>query len=196
MLCFFTCVIHFVVQMWLRAVNEVLLTARRKRPAAIHAMVEKLKPPKFVKINHNSFLNGDLVIWDDKENVLEPVPGKVSLRCTVCEEAYKWSGVERVIKHMLSKNHHKCCKQKLKAKETARAKTLLNEQIKLQARAKDVIKYVTTYAAQYGVAKSLPFSATVMALDCVTATLKTIVAGEISSKCIALLQKHGHKQEA
>ena len=193
---FFTCAIHVLVQMWVRAINEVLMTARRKRPAAIKAMVEKLNPPKFVKINNDIFLNGDLVAWDAPENVLETVPGKLSLRCTVCDEVYKWSGVERVIKHILSKSHHKCCKQKLKAKETARAKALLDEQIKIQARAKDVIKYVTTFATQYGVAKSLPFSATVMALDCVTATLKTIVASEISSKCIALLQKHGHKQEA
>ena len=192
---FFTCVNYFLVQMWTRAINKILLTPRRKRPAAIKAMLEEMSPPKFLKLINDSFLNGDLVAWDCKQNVMECVPGKLSLRCTVCEEDYKWSGVERVLKHIFSKHHHKCCKAKLKAKETARAKALLDEQIKLQARAKDVIKYVTTYAAQYGVSKSLPFTATVMALDCVAATLNTIVVADISTKAITLLQKNGHKQE-
>ena len=181
--------------MWVCAINKILLTPRRKRPAAIKAMLEQMNPPKFLKLSNDSFLNGDLVAWDGKENVLECVPGKLSLRCTVCEEFYKFSGIERVLKHIFSKSHHKCCKVKLKAKETARAKALLDEQIKLKARAEDVIKRVTTYASQYGVSKSLPFTATVMALDCVAATLNTIVTADISTKAITLLQKSGHQQE-
>ena len=56
---------------------------------------------------------------------------------------------------------------------------------------------IQNYAAQYCAAKSLPFTAAEMALDCVSAALTTIAnSGTISAKSITHLQIHGHKVEA
>ena len=59
-----------------------------------------------------------------------------------------------------------------------------------------MVEEIKNYAAQYCAAKSLPFTPAVMALDCVCATLSTIVTDSISQKSISDLFAHGHKAEA
>ena len=59
-----------------------------------------------------------------------------------------------------------------------------------------LVEVIKNYAAQYCAHKSLPFTAAVMALDCVCATLSTIVTDSISEKSISDLFKHGYKAEA
>jgi len=60
----------------------------------------------------------------------------------------------------------------------------------------EVVNLIKDYASQYCVAKSLPFSAASMALDCVCAAVSTIVpGGDISKDAIAALEKGGHKHE-
>jgi len=55
---------------------------------------------------------------------------------------------------------------------------------------------IQNYAAHYCATKSLPFTAAVMALDCVSAALKTIVTETISAKSISHLQSNGCRVEA
>ena len=50
--------------------------------------------------------------------------------------------------------------------------------------------------SSYCASKSLPFSAAVMALDCVSVAIATIVKAPISHTVIADLQSNGHKTEA
>lgn len=54
---------------------------------------------------------------------------------------------------------------------------------------------VKNYATQYCASKSLPFSAAVMALDCVSAAFASVVGDNISANSISDLITSGHKKE-
>ena len=54
---------------------------------------------------------------------------------------------------------------------------------------------IINYAAQTAAAKSLPFTAAEMALDCVSAAVNTICTDTISDKAIDVLISNGHKNE-
>ena len=58
-----------------------------------------------------------------------------------------------------------------------------------------VIDMVKDYATQYCASKSLPFSAAVMALDCVSAAFASVVSEDISAKSISDLVNNGHIKE-
>ena len=58
-----------------------------------------------------------------------------------------------------------------------------------------VIDMVKNYAAQYCTSKSLPFTAAVMALDCVSAAFASVVGATISDNAIGDLYANGHKDE-
>ena len=58
-----------------------------------------------------------------------------------------------------------------------------------------VIDMVKNYATQYCTSKSLPFSAAVMALDCVSAAVSSVIGDSISQQAIDVLVKNGHKKE-
>ena len=51
----------------------------------------------------------------------------VFLRYTVCKKNFKWSSQERVIKHILSTDHHKCYKLKNDAADRDRRVQVLQE---------------------------------------------------------------------
>ena len=57
------------------------------------------------------------------------------------------------------------------------------------------MEMIKDYASQYCVAKSLPFTAASMAMECVCAAVSTIVTGGISMQAISALEKAGHKHE-
>ena len=61
----------------------------------------------------------------------------------------------------------------------------------------EVVDAVKNYASQYAAAKSLPFTAAQMALDCVSASFSTVF-GNVppNPKVIAKLMAEGHKEEA
>ena len=60
-----------------------------------------------------------------------------------------------------------------------------------------MVEAVKNYAAHYCAAKSLPWSAGVMALDCVSAAFSTVLGTTVvNPKSIAELQASGHKSEA
>lgn len=54
---------------------------------------------------------------------------------------------------------------------------------------------VKDYASQYCAAKSLPFTAGEMALDCVSVAFASAIPTAISSKAIANLAANGYKEE-
>ena len=55
---------------------------------------------------------------------------------------------------------------------------------------------VKNYAVQYCAAKSLPFTAATMALDCVAATINTLIPKQFTTAAIATLMSSGHTQDA
>ena len=67
-----------------------------------------------------AFLDGTLQIWNAQDPVFQHTE-KGFLRCTVCEKDFKWPSQERAIKHILSTDHHKCCKFKNDAVARARS---------------------------------------------------------------------------
>ena len=117
------------------------------------------------------------------------------LRCTVCDKDFAISSRERCILHVLSKSHQDKCKQKLRAKDTAASQNLLQQASASVISGDKLCNLIKDYASQYCVAKSLPFTAATMALDCVCAAFSTVVKGEISEAAINALDKKGHKFE-
>ena len=181
------------------AINKVLKLSTRKRSAARKIMITELNPPKTVlgNLHSSNFINGAFVIWNSREDVLTTTSDKPGfLTCTVCEKNFKWARVERALCHVTSARHYDCCKQKLNKDVTDRSANLMTDVSKSVLDGSKLVHTVQDYALQYCVAKSLPFTAAVMALDCVSAAVTTLTPGGISRKSIDHLRANGFRDEA
>ena len=179
---------------------QVLQTPLAKRSEAVAELIQEMDPNNQILqvLSTSRFLNNELVPWVHPEPVLRHVSKKGKhghLRCSVCEKDYGWSSRERCVLHILSKTHHANCKKKLAAKDTAASQNLLEEASAKAVSGDKICNLIKDYASQYCVAKSLPFTAAAMALDCVCAAFSTVVKGSISEAAITALDKKGHKHE-
>lgn len=113
------------VQEYVKGVNTVLQRAAAKRAAALKQLVDKLNPPLYCRSNLliDRFLDGTFVIHNEKDTVFETKSG--SLFCRICEKDFQWPAQERAIKHVLSPDHHRNCKDKMDAQTNARSRQLL-----------------------------------------------------------------------
>jgi len=120
-------------QAYTLAVNQVLKKEAGKRASAVKQLIVDLKPPKFCLPNLavDNFLDGTFTTWNVASgNVIKSCDGSEKLgflECCICEKQYKWPSQERVIKHILSNEHHQCCKRKKQAKSTAQSKQMMIE---------------------------------------------------------------------
>ena len=179
---------------------QVLQIPLVKRKEAVAELIQDMDPSQNVqKVLHTQrFVNNELVAWAKREPVLQNTSGKAKrgqLRCTVCEKDFPFSSRERCLLHVLSKNHQNNCKQKLRVKDTAASRNLLESASASAVSGEKLCNLIKDYASQYCVAKSLPFTAAAMALDCICAALSTVVDGSISEASIIALDKKGHKRE-
>ena len=143
------------------------------------------------------FLNNDLAAWESSEPVLQHVPGTGLIRCTICCKNFSFTSKERCLIHVFSQKHHDHCKKKLQTTVTTSSQNLMKESSANVVRGDEIISRIKNYASQHCVAKSLPFTAATMALDCVCVALSTIArpTGGITPQSIAVLEKSGHKHE-
>ena len=118
------------VQSYVVGINKILSCVTAKRATALKQLIVDLNPPLFClsSLVITRFLDGSYQIWNAKDTILQNVENKLGfLRCTVCEKDFKWSSQERAIKHILSTDHHKCCKLKNDAADRARSVQVLQE---------------------------------------------------------------------
>ena len=179
---------------------QVLKTDLDKRKEALAALIHKMNPSNNIvkKLTTERFLNNDLVAWEKKEPVLQHISehGKAGhMWCTVCDiEFAPWSQ-ERCVLHLLGSKHNENCKKKLQLPVTAVSQEMLKELSASVLNGEKIVSRIKNYASQHCVAKSLPFTAASMALECVCAAISTIAPAGISAQSIATLEKCGHKQE-
>ena len=177
--------------------QQVLRTPLPKRIEALEKLIALMKPSQNVlkSLKSDRFLNNDLVVWDPADKQLLEYISDGRMRCLVCSEEHCFPSQERWVLHVLSKKHHNNCKQILKADATAAAQDLLKSSTTNVTHGDQVVEMIKDYASQYCVAKSLPFTAASMAMECVCAAVSTIVTGGISMQAISALEKAGHKHE-
>ena len=188
-------VVH--AQRYVAGVNKVLKCKMSDRVAVRQKVLEQLNPPKDLLpyLQTCYFLTGKLERWKGKGTVLNSTPGNPgSLTCSVCKEDYKWPRVSRACMHVLSNEHHKKLQACNQLASTQASQDLLQKHSASPLEGKRVVELVTSYAAQATAARSLPFTAGEMALDCASAAVSTIVGKDpISDAAIDSLISNGHK---
>ena len=77
------------------------------------------------KLQLSRFLDGNLVIWTNK-NIMTPTEGKPAyMTCAACASDYKWPRCERVLTHVVGDRHQQNCQEKLDAAEKELRKGLM-----------------------------------------------------------------------
>ena len=179
-------------------VNKVLRAPVNQRNKVLAEMIDSMKLPARVvdKLQLGRFLDGRMALWNEKHimTITEGKPGY--LTCAVCETDYKWSKAERMFLHLVCDRHQMKCQERLDAVEKEKRQGRFVGECAAAASAIDIVKRVQDYAIQYCAAKSLPFTAATMALDCVTAAVNTLVPKQFSPTAIAELISNGHRSEA
>ena len=123
-------------QKYAQAMNMVLTTAVHERSFAFEKMMTSLKPPKTVAghMNLSDYLDGTLVVWRKKENIFSPTKDEQHcLTCVCCGTSHRFSRIDRVLMHLMSKKHHAKCKEQLEAAAKTRSQNLLNDHCKVAA---------------------------------------------------------------
>lgn len=191
------CLCWLFLQTHIMCLKQVLQTPLPKRKEALNQLIESMNPTQLILklLQTERFLNNNLVAWESSEPVMQHVPSTGLIRCTVCCKDYSFTSQERCLIHLFSQKHHNHCKKKLQATVTTSSQNLMKESSANVVRGDEIISLIKNYASQYCVAKSLPFTAASMALDCACVALSTIATGGISPQSIAVLEKSGHKHE-
>ena len=120
-----------VAQVYHEEINKVLKLKPQLRPAAVQKLIHTLKPAKTVLkyLTTDRFLDG-FTIWQDKNSVLRATEGKLGyMTCTICEKDFKWTACERAIRHVLSVQHHKCCRKKQNTNVHANSQRVMSEAV-------------------------------------------------------------------
>ena len=128
-------------------------------------------------------------------SISNPYP---ACKCSsVCKNDWKFPRESRVLTHILSKAHHLCLKGKNAQLNTTRQREQMQEYTTTAVDGNELIKRIQNYVSQNVAARSFPFTAGEMALDCVAATLSTIT-GDKSLKrgAVDLLNRSGMRDEA
>lgn len=98
---------------------------------------------------------------------------------------------------MLSKSHHVLLKKKNNLSQTRRQQTKLKDGCASTARGQAVVKRIQNYVAHNVAARSMPFTAGEMALDCVSAALCSVAGPNfLNPLAIEVLTKAGLTNEA
>lgn len=110
------------------SISKVLRKPVSERKAVLKKMLIDTEFPQTVKdqLKMSRFLTGRLVVWPHKQRMMIPTKDKPGfLTCTVCESDYKFSKAERMLLHLVSKEHYKKCHQKLYATEQEQRQALM-----------------------------------------------------------------------
>ena len=122
-----------VAQQYTQAMNKVLSTHVSKRKSAFEQMLTSLTPAKAVleHMDMSDYLDGTLVVWRNKQNVFGvSKTDPQSLTCSCCGTSHRFSRLDRVLFHLMSKKHHAKCKEQLDSAVQARSQNLLDEHCK------------------------------------------------------------------
>ena len=125
-----------IAQQYAQAMNKVLATDVLGRNSAFERMLTNLKPPKVVleKMNMGDYLDGTLVVWRNKQNIFSlSKDDPQSMTCFCCGTSHRFSRLDRVLTHLMSKKHHAKCKEQLESADQERSQNLLNEHCKADA---------------------------------------------------------------
>ena len=115
----------------------------------------------------------------------------------VCKKRYNFPRESRAVMHILSQGHHKALKQLNDADITERLQRSIKRSCVATVEHDEVIRRSQHYVAQNVAARSLPFSAGEMVLDCISASLCSIGGAEpISDKAVRMLTKNGFMDDA
>lgn len=112
--------------------NKVLQTDVSERNKAFEIMMSELKPSKDVAKNMDwsFFLQGRLVVWNNKKPVYRHTEGKAGfLTCDVCGTDHRFVKQMRALRHVTSKSHHTAAKKQLAADSTTHSQNLMNDQV-------------------------------------------------------------------
>lgn len=116
------------VDQFVKSIRKVLLAPVYERKRAWTEMMNNNEFPLSVvdKLRMERFLDGELVVWNCKGNIMIPTEGKPGyLTCTACESDHHFTKGERVLLHVLGDGHQKKCIAKLDAAEQALRKNLM-----------------------------------------------------------------------
>lgn len=122
-----------VAQAYVGAMNKTLKTPVSKRGSAFDEMMTRLNPPKAVVdiMRKSDYIDGTLVVWRRKQEVFSPTEGKPGhLTCACCGTSHSFGRLDRVLIHLMSKNHHAKCREQDEALSKARSKEVLDEHCK------------------------------------------------------------------
>ena len=99
--------------------------------------------------------------------------------------------------HVLSVGHHKVQKKLNDIDVTKRQQARMQATSAATIKGEEVVSRIQNYVAQNVAARSLPFTAGEMALDCVSASVRTIVGEKpLSDEAVKLLSKEGLVHDA
>ena len=120
-------------QKYAQAMNTVLQTGVGERNAAFHKMMKCLNPAKTVAdhMNVSDYLDGTLVVWRKKQNIFSPAKNDPeALTCDCCRTSHRFSRLDRVLIHLMSKHHHAKAKEQFEAETQARSQQILSDHCK------------------------------------------------------------------
>ena len=183
----------------MRGINKVLRTPFCERKKAWASMMQSMKLPRLLedKLPIRRFLDGQLILWTEKQKIMTPTEGKPGfLTCAACQSDHRWSKADKMFFHLVADTHQRKCQDRLDAAEKEKRQALFEDLCVATTSGADIVARVQDYAVQYCAAKSLPFTAATMALDCVSAAVNTLIRQQFSPACIADLLANGHKSEA
>ena len=175
------------VHKYVSSMNKVLNTDIGERNAAWEDMMDSLNPPKVIakKLGLANFLQSRFAVWTQLPVMKQTSDKPGFLTCVICETEHKFPKQERALAHICSKDHHDALKKKMDAAVTARSKDLMNDHVHTFNESAEAVAAVQNYAVQYCAAKSLPFAAAEMTLDCVSAAFATIFPEHVDTKLIS-----------
>ena len=116
---------HFV-----NTINKVLRTPISKRKAVWKQMMIDTELPLSVKekLQIERFLDGRLVVWQQKQKIMTPTKAKPGfLTCAACESDHKFRTGGRMLLHLVSKEHQQKCREKLGVAEKELRQSLMDD---------------------------------------------------------------------
>ena len=115
----------------------------------------------------------------------------------VCKKQFQFPRESRAVLHVFSASHHKAQKEVNDANITKGQQRQMQSSSAATVKGEEVVRRIQNYVAQNVAARSLPFTAGEMALDCVSASLCTIVGAKpLSDEAVRLLTKAGLVHDA